>query len=443
MNREETKLDLMAGNPTTGVTRVILTETQKTSIFHSSSQQLFTLLQDGKRFIWKSERDGWPHLYLYDLAGNLIRRLTQGTFPVSSVVAVDEQAGWVYFTGHADQQRPYDTHLYRVNLEARGFARLTQAPGQHDIQLSPSKRFFLDTHSSVGRPPVVELRRSDGTLLQALAKANVDALTELNWRPPEEFVVKAADGKTDLYGVLYKPYDFDPNKKYPVIESIYGVGTAVPHAFIDPGGVDFHAEHAQALAQLGFIAFQVDNRGPFGERGKEFSDVTYGNTGRYEIPDHVTTLKQLAEKRPYMDLSRVGIFGHSFGGYMALRALLQAPDTYHVGIASAPQVDWNDVEPVRVLSLPRNNKEGYEYASNLRLVGNLKGKLLLIHGTSDVYAPFSQTMKMIEALIRAGKPYDLIVLPERGHSATGGSRIDRTYLREAVRRYFQEHLKPE
>ena len=447
--RDHKKLDLMAANPTTGSARVILTETQETFVEVHPVRgwtRLFTLLGDGKRFLWLSERDGWKHLYLYDLDGNLIRRLTEGAFPVERVVVVDEKAGWVYFTAHGDQQRPYDTHLYRVNLDGKGFTQLTEEPGQHAIQwqdgvqFSPSKEFFLETHSSPARPPVVDLRRADGTLLQTVAKANIDGLKELHWSPPEEFVVKATDGKTDLYGVLFKPYDFDPTKKYPVIDWIY----AGPHLAMVPRTFTSRRQRfPQALAQLGFIVFVVDGRGT-PKRGKEFQDVVYGNVGRHEIPDHVTTLKQLAEKRPYMDLGRVGIAGGSWGGYFAVRALLLAPEVYHVGIASAPPADLSDQwhgDAEIVLGLLQKNKEKYEYASNLRLAGNLKGKLLLIHGTSDVLVPFSQTIKMVEALILAGKPYDLIVLPEQGHGFTGGGV--KSYRREAIRRYFQEHLKPE
>ena len=445
LNSGAKKLDLMAANPITGATRVILTETEETFIYFSLRDIHFTPLGHGKRFIWMSERDGWTHLYLYEVDGTLVRRLTQGTFPVSRVVAVDEKTGWVYFTAYGDQQRPYDTHLYRVSLEGKEFTRLTEGKGRHDVRFAPSKEFFIDTHSSVGRPPAVELVSADGTFLRTLSNADIDALIkELKWSPPEEFVVKAADGKTDLYGVLYKPHDFDPNKKYPVIEVIYGAAAEVPHTFTHPHGVDFHTEHAQALSQLGFIAFQVDNRALWGrERGKKFGNEIYGNIGRHEIPDHVATLEQLAEKRPYMDLSRVGIFGHSWGGYFTIRALLLAPDVYHVGIASAPAPEllYGAGEPWLVAGMgsPHNNKEGYEYSSNLRIAGNLKGKLLLIHGTSDLTPPFSHTMKMVEALIRAGKPYDLVVFPEQGHVYTGKNR---TYRREAIRRYFQEHLKP-
>ena len=408
MNRQGDRLDLLAADPETGATRVVLTETQRTFLIGaqwSLLQRLFTWMPDGEKFIWMSERDGWNHLYLYDLDGNLIRRLTDGTFPVGRVVDVDEKEGWVYYTAHGNQQRPYDNHLYRVNLEGSGFRQLTKATGRHDtrrnpshtIRFSPSKEFFLDTHSTVARPPVVELRRADGELLQTLSKAKIDVLKELNWKPPEEFVVMAADGQTRLWGVLYKPYDFDPKKKYPVIEVIYGGPkvSVVPKTFT---GYKYYYSQAPALAQLGFITFIVDGRGT-PERGKTFQDVVHGNLGRHEIPDHVAALEQLAEERPYMDLGRVGIVGHSWGGYFTVRAMLLAPDVYHVGIASAAPAEGGPL--TYYMGLLQNNREAYEYASNLRLADNLKGKLLLIHGTSDNVVPFSDTMKMADAFIQA------------------------------------------
>ncbi len=312
---------------------------------------------------------------------------------------------------------------------------MTEGTGQHAIQFAPSNGFFLDTHSSLDRPPAVELRRADGKRMQTLSQANIDAPEKLQWRAPEEFVVKAADGQTDLYGILYKPYDFDPNKKYPVIEVIYAgpQSSWVVRQTFTPGGA--YTGQALALAQLGFITFIVDGRGT-PERGKEFQDVVYGNFGRHEIPDHVATLRQLAERRPYMDMGRVGVIGHSWGGYFTIRALLLAPDVYHVGVASDPVVELSEAEYEPYMRLPHNDNEGYEYGSNRRFAGKLKGKLFLIY-TSDWYTS-SQTMKMVAALIRAGKPYDLIFLPEQSHLST----LRSTYWREAIRRYFQEHLKP-
>jgi len=426
------RLDLMGADSATGRVRLILTESHP-RFGRGQGAKLFTPLKNGDQFIWMSERDGWYHLYLYDMNGKLIRRLTKGTFPVMEVVAVDEEHGWVYFTARAEK-RLYDTHLYRIDLEGKNFTRLTEGTGEHEIAFAPSTEFFLDTHSNVDRPPAVELRRADGTLLQVLSKARIDVLVnELQWKPPEEFVSKAADGTTDLYGVLFKPYDFDPEKKYPVIDHIYGALSVVPHSFTE-GRWD------RAFAQLGFIVFRVDNRGTDG-RGRDFSRSTsFAQLGRHEIPDHVATLKQLAETRPYMDLGRVGLYGGSHGGYMTIRGMLLAPDVYHVGVAA-----WSITDPAAhwayepLMGPIEKNKEAYTYASNLRLADQLKGKLLLTHGTSDVNVPFSHTVKMIEALIQAGKSYDLLVLPGQGHEVTE-ERF--AYEREAIDRYLQEHLKP-
>jgi len=371
------------------------------------------------------------------LNGKLIRRLTEGQFAVYEVVAVDESNGWVYFTAQGEAQRLYDRHLYRVGLNGQGFKRLTEATGQHDIQFSPSKRFFLDVHSTVVRPPMTELREADGALLQILSRADISDLQELDWKPPEEFVSKAADGETDLHGVLFKPYDFNPNRKYPVIEYIYGGWwtTRVPRTF---SGARGHAM-MQALSQLGFIVFMIDSRGTPG-RSKAFQDVGHHGGERHVIPDHEAVLRELAARRPYMDLSRVGIYGHSNGGFFTIRALLLAPDTYHVGVASASMVDLEDTDLGESWNgLPANNQEAYLLASNTRLAGNLKGKLLLAHGTSDRIVPFEQTMKMVEALIEADKPFDLLVLPEDGHGFSGSSR---RYFNEVRRKYFQKHLKP-
>ena len=200
IDRQYKTWELMAADGTTGALRKVFSETGETFVGQPvwATRPGFHLLKTGNRFLWLSERDGWAHIYLYDIHGKLIRRLTKGSFPVDRIVTVDEEAGWVYFTAHGDPQRPYDTHLYRVTLEGKEFTRLTEAPGQHSVEFTPSNKFYLDTHSSLDRPSVVELRKADGTLLQVLSKANIDSLTALNWRPPEEFKVKAADGVTDL-----------------------------------------------------------------------------------------------------------------------------------------------------------------------------------------------------------------------------------------------------
>ena len=452
MLRTYQTLHLVAADPATGATRVVLEETQPTFIkgigTTPSWRALARPLADGERFLWISERDGWDHIYLYAMDGRLIRRLTDGEWPVLGIVHVDEgggdsgaesggnsRGGHVYFTGHREE-RIYDTHLYRVPLGGGDVERLTEGEGQHAAMVSPNDDFFVDTHSSTSRPPRTEMRTTTGELAFVVTEADIGALDELGWTPPEEFVVKAADGETDLHGLIFKPHDFDPSRKYPVIDYIYNgpFVTWVPRTFTDGRGLS-----QAALAQLGFVVFMVDGRGTT-ERGKAFQDVAYRNFGRNEIPDHRAAMENAAATRPWMDLERVGIHGGSWGGYMTARALLLEPDFYDVGVATNGVYDIHDqnawaIEPY--MDRPWENPEGYEYGSSLRLAGDLNGKLLLIHGTSDVNATFSATMKLVEALIRAGKPHDLIVVPEQPHWFTGQSAA---FAADQSRRYFQEHL---
>jgi dipeptidyl aminopeptidase/acylaminoacyl peptidase len=449
-DRELKKLELLAANPKTQKTRVVLTETQPTFVdVPLLSSFDVPVLAGGKKFLWLSERSGFNHIYLYDVAGKLIKQLTTGDDPVVHIVDVDEAGGWVYYTAHGERERPYDTHLYRVRLDGSGMARLTEAPGQHDfpaylaalegspasVQLSPSKKFFIDTHSSPEQPTAAELRTTDGQEMMKLAQADVSRLSSLNWHAPEEFVAKSADGKTDLYGLIYKPADFDPAKKYPVIDNIYNgpQTTWVPRTFNGPQAV-----FPQALAQLGFIVFIVDGRGT-PERGKAFQDVVYGNFGRYEVPDHVAVLRQLGKSRPYMDLSRVGVMGGSFGGYMTVRAMLMAPEVYRVGVATAPV---NSVEELqagmeRYLGTPQHHPQAYEFASNFRLAPRLRGKLFLIHGNLDANAPFGSTLKLVAAFIEAGRAVDMLVLPDQTHAFGGKARM---YWMDSVGAYFVKNL---
>lgn len=442
VNRPMTRLDLMEADPATGESRIVLTERQDTYIEGLrllEVQGIFYTPVDQDRFLWLSERDGFSHLYLYNNSGDLVRQLTSGPFPTGAVAAVDATAEWVYFRAQRDPERPYDIHLYRVGLAGGEPEQLTEGSGQHAIQFSPSKAFFVDTHSSVDRPPRAELRAADGTRVETLSVADISALDALDWRAPEEFVVKADDGVTDLHGVIYHPPDFDPSRRYPVVEIMYpgSQTTAVPRTFTS----NMWGVQAQALAQLGFVTFIVDARGQPG-RGKAFQDVVYKAIGRNEIPDHVATIRQLGEARPYMDLSRVGVHGYSWGGYFTLRAMLLAPDVYHVGVSGSPVVElesvaWVPVEPYMLK--PSENPEGYAYASNLTIADRLAGKLLITIGTADVNTPFAQTMRMAEALIRADKPFDLLVLPDQSHGLQGQSM---TYFQNAVARYFVEHLEP-
>jgi dipeptidyl aminopeptidase/acylaminoacyl peptidase len=455
MDREKKHVWLYAANASDGSSRQVLTESTSTFLPLTLFGGYFGGFCDaGKKFIWMSERDGWNHLYLYSIDGSLIRKLTPEDYPVSRVVRIDDRGGWVYFTGHGDRTHPYDTHLYRVSLQGGAIQKLTDAPGVHDvpqylaglglhagagIQMSPSNQYFLDTYSSLDQAPVTELRSSDGKLIDVISRANTDGLKPLHWSPPEQFVVKAADEKTDLYGILFKPWDFDPHKKYPVIDAIYAgpQTTWVPRTFNGATGIP-----GQAMAQLGYVVLMVDARGT-PERGKAFQDVVYGNFGHHEIEDHVAVLKQLQKDRPYMDLAQVGIFGGSFGGYFTIRAMLQAPDVYKVGVSAAPVVDPYDTSGggamEMYLGLPEHNPKVYEDSSSLPLAANLQGHLLIIHGTSDVNADFAATMKMAAAFIRAGKFFDLLIMPEMSHWPQGN---DGVYVDKARVCYFLDHLPP-
>jgi dipeptidyl aminopeptidase/acylaminoacyl peptidase len=431
----DNRAEILVADASSGQCRTVMTEVSETFI---SWGFLWgcppRLLPSGSGVLVRSERDGWAHLYHYGLDGRLRAQLTSGEYPVLRIEAVDEDGGWVYFTAHAEP-RLYDTHLYRVSLEGGPVTRLTEAEGHHDVSMAPSNRYFVAAHSRVDRAPVTELRRADGSLVKVLAEAGRDRLDALGWRPPEEFTVLAADGVTELRGVMYKPFDFDPAKKYPVLDSIYGGPqmTWVPRRFTQDSGI-----FSQALAQLGMIVFHVDGRGT-PERSKAFQDVVYRNFGRHEIPDHVAALHGLAAQRPYMDLDRVAIYGGSWGGYMALRGMVLAPDVYRAGVALYPNVDLDDHDSgiEAYMGMPEDNPEGYEYASSLKMVDRIKGRLLIMHGTNDTNVTFSCTMKLVNALMHANKPYDLVVLPEQTHVFRDAGR---RYAPAVMARFLLERL---
>lgn len=436
-NLEMNRVSVLAAAVATGACREVVTETSETFISMSRIWGgMPFVLPSGDGIIIRSERDGWAHLYLYAIDGTLRARLTHGDFPVLDVVAVDEDEGWVYFTAHAEE-RLYDTHLYRVDLQGTSMTRLTEAVGHHDVEMAPSKQFFVDAHSTVATPPLVELRRADGTRVQVLSEGDVSRTSELGWRPPEEFTATADDGQTELRGVLYLPQGFDPARRYPVIDNIYGGPqmTWVPRRFWQDSGLS-----SQALAQLGFAVVHIDARGT-PERSKRFHDVVFRNWGRNEIPDHVAALRDLGRERPYLDLDRVGVYGGSWGGYMAIRAMVLAPDFFRAAVAMYPNVDLEDHDSgvEAYMGMPQDNKAAYDYASSLRMVDRIRGPILLVHGTSDTNVTFSCTMKMVDAMTRAMKRYELIVLPEQTHVLRG---VGRDYFLRALCEFFVRHLGP-
>jgi dipeptidyl aminopeptidase/acylaminoacyl peptidase len=441
LSRDGKRLDLVAAEPVAAAARLVLREERPESFvgaldfaFGKWPLQV-TPLEDNRHFLWMSERDGWRHVYLYDYAGTLTRQVTKGAFPVHRVVGVAPKTGVIFVLASADSSAPYDEHLYRTTLNGAILERLSPDPGIHRIILSPSAKYYIDAHSTRTKPRAWDVASTDRRTRFRVSTADVSALAELHYAPPESLTVLAADGVTPLHGVLYKPRDFDPRKRYPVIDYIY----AGPFLAVVPWGFVGNpmSREASGMAQMGFIVVLLDARGTPG-RSKAFQDVNYGRVGQTEIPDHVAGMRQAAASRPYMDLERVGIFGHSWGGYFALRGVLTAPEFFKAGYAGAPgALEEEAIINEPNLGLASENPAGYAAGSNISLAGNLRGALKMMHGTSDVDASLSTTMRMAQALIRSGKHFELLIMPGEPHSPNPPA--DR-YYRDDVNLFFAREL---
>jgi dipeptidyl aminopeptidase/acylaminoacyl peptidase len=443
LSRNAKRLELFAINPTSGATRLLAHDERPATFiagleFHVADWQWqVTPLPDDSGFLWMSERDGWRHVYHYGYDGGLRKQVTSGAFPVHRVVHVDSARRDIYVLASGDSVRPYDRHVYRVALGGTGFTALTSAPGQHQPVFSSSGSFFIDSYSSLTQPHTVELRRDDGTLIKRLGQASTAPLAAVGYTPPVPFRVKAADGTTDLYGVLYRPADFDSTRRYPIVDYIYAGPFLAAHQTTYAPTEGMHRISA-TLAQMGFVVAMLDARGTPG-RGKAFQDANYGRIGQeVEIPDHVAALRALARSRPYMDSTRAGIVGHSWGGYFALRGMLTAPDFFKVGYAGAPG-DLTEAASINEpnMGLLADNPAGYDMGSNIKRASALRGKLKIMHGTSDVMASLSTTMRMTQALIEANKTFDLLIMPRQPHGPPGAAG---RYYREDVRRFMATHL---
>jgi len=436
-DRHEREVKMWITDLGTGDTRLVQTERSDTFVRHTEGPLGILLLAGGRRFIRSSERDGWRHLYLYSIDGTLVRRLTTGEYPVEGILQVDEDAGYIYYQAASDPSRPYDLHVHRVQIETGRDERLTDGAGSREyFQLSPSGEYFLVDNVGAGYM-TVELWSVDGTFVRTIAEVSTDRLEAAGWTPPEEVIALASDDRTDLWGLLYKPLDFDPSRRYPIVLWVYGQGGSWVTPDLRTG------MFAQALAGRDLVVVQLDVRGSPG-RGKAFEDAFYGVGGRYEIADHVTVLRQLAEQRSYMDLDKVGIFGHSMGGYYSLRGMLLEPEFFSVGVSSAGPAEFSYAYYMRSMD---EAPEEWAFASNLELIDRLEDPLLLLHGTSDGSVPLSETMEVISALTNAGKPYDLRLFPGETHGfmfsqASGPFRAAQQSYWQAVREYLVRHLRP-
>ncbi|HOU14490.1 MAG TPA: S9 family peptidase [Anaerolineae bacterium] len=429
-DREQTELRLLCFDPQTGASETILTETSDVWI---NLHDLLTPLKDG-RFVWAAERTGFRHLYLYDSAGQLIRQLTDGPWMVDTLAGVDEANGWVYFT--ATQAHPTEQHLYVVSLDGGDVRQITREPGMHAVTLDHARRRFVDVHSAPETPPTVTLRDlADGALLRVIYDTPDPRVAALELPAPQIVAFQNCNGDM-LYGALYfPPAEYGPGP-YPVIVSVYGG----PHAQRVTRNWALTVDmHAQYLSSLGFLVLKVDNRGS-ARRGLAFEGALKHNMGDVEVQDQVDGVKWLVAQG-LADPARVGIYGWSYGGYMAAMCLARAPETFKVAVAGAPVTHWDGYDThytERYMGTPQSNPAGYATSSVMAHVDKIQGKLLLVHGLIDENVHFRHTARLINALIHARKPYELLLFPDERH--TPRRVADRIYMEERISDFFLENL---
>ena len=426
-------LRVVSVDAATGAARAIIEERSKTFIDYSG-KMFCQHLDDTREIIWMSERDGWNHLYLYDAdTGRVKNAITHGDWVVRGVERVDEKARQVWFRagGVRAGQDPYYVHFARVNFDGTGLVLLTEGDGNHTVEFSPDRALVIDTWSRVDQPAVTELRRaSDGKLVCALERADWSELLKTGWKAPERFAAKGRDGQTDIYGIIIRPSNFDAAKKYPVIEEIY----AGPHGAFVPKAFGTQTRQ-HGIAELGFIIVQMDGMGT-SYRSKAFHDVCWKNLADAGFPDRIAWMKAAAAKYPQMDLTRVGIYGGSAGGQSSTRALLSHGDFYQVAVSDCgchdnrmDKIWWNE----QWMGWPVD--ESYARSSNVADAGKLRGHLLLVVGEQDRNVDPSSTLQVANALIKADKDFDLLIIPGAGHGCA-----ETPYGSRRRMDYFVRHL---
>jgi dipeptidyl aminopeptidase/acylaminoacyl peptidase len=446
------KVEMISGN-----VRSVLEERAETSVtlgHNLGADPNVRILNDTKEVIWFSERDGWGHLYLFDLSsGRLKNRITSGDWTVWDITHIDENQRLVYFTagGREPGSDPYYRKLYRAPLDGTGIRLLTPEEAHHEIQddFSPSGNYFVETYSTVDTAPRFLLRSAnEGNIIAELETADASELYATGWRAPERFSAKSADGSTDIWGAVYFPPDFDPLRAYPVIDAIYGgpVSVVAPRTLRQAYASGYQRA---SLARLGFIVVSLDGRGtPF--RSRAFREAGYGNFADPQLEDHVAAIQQIAERIPSMDLERVGIYGHSNGGYMAARAMLKYPEIFKVGVSSAGPHNFHGLPGTGMpwMGIPRYEggaslrpedgavPDNYRVLDNAELASGLRGDLLLICGDMDNTAFPALTLQLADALTKTNKSFDMLYLPNRNHRYF----VDEPYVMRRIWDYFVEHL---
>jgi dipeptidyl-peptidase 4 len=430
LNRTQTSLDLLIADASTGKSRAVLNQSDPNWI--NINDDLY-FLKDGKRFLWSTEQTGFRHLYLYDLEGKQLAQLTKGDWEVSAVDAIDEAKGLVYFT--ATEKSPLERHLYRAPFDGTGFTRLTKDGGNHAVVFAPHAASLYDTYSNAAIPPRQDLYRSDGSRVATINENKITELGDYHLVPMEFFTVKSRDG-VQLNASMIKPPDFNPQKKYPVLVYTYGG----PHAQVVRnawGGANFLWH--ELMAQKGYIVFSLDNRGSAG-RGHAFESPLHFRMGAQELSDQRDGVQYL-KSLPYVDANRIGIWGWSYGGHMTLHAMFEAGDDFKVGFAGGPVTDWRYYDSIyteRYLGLPQKNEKGYQDSSPVKYASQLKGKLMIAHGTGDDNVHFANTLSVINDLIEAGKYVEVLAFPGRGHGVSDPPA--RRVLMQRVTQFFADNL---
>ena len=442
-SRDLKKIDQCVVNTITGEVKVVVAESLNTSIEIKKPE----LIKNGAELVEWSERDGWAHLYLYDGQGNLKNQITQGAWHVEAVIGVDEIKRVVYFSANGREsvnggkEDPYYMHLYKINLDGSGLQLLNAGNFDHSFSVNDNNTYFVNTASRVNTTPVSSLHSADGRKLMDLETADLRNLMATGYKFPETFKIKADDGITDLYGVMYKPYDFDSTKKYPIIEYVYpGPQTESVNKSFSKG-----MDRIDRLAQLGFVVVTIGNRGGHYARSKWYHNYGYGNLRDYGLADKKATVEQLADRFSFIDRNKAGIHGHSGGGFMSTAAILVYPDIFKVAVSNAGNHDnsvynrwWSEKHHGVKENISEKSDTSFSYMidKNQDLAKNLKGKLLLIHGEIDNNVHPANTIRVVNALIKANKRFDMLILPTQRHGF--GDMNEYWFWRTAD--YFSKYL---
>jgi dipeptidyl-peptidase-4 len=423
MNRRQNTLDFAACSPQTGKCRAIVHEEWPTGWVDTHPEMHF--LKDGHRFIWESQRTGWKNFYLYDLSGKLINPISQlTTAEADNVALVDEAHDAVFYTAR-DGQNFMKIQLHRVGLDGKNDTRLTDPAFMHTVEIAPDGKHIVDVEQTHDSPPVTKLLDGDGTVIAELAKSDMTKFTQLGFKKAEMFTYTAADGKTELHGLIHFPSNFDPSKKYPALAAVYGGpgSAATSERFATPN----------PQAEYGFLILTLDSRAAPG-MGKRTLDQDYLKLGITEMDDMALGVKALWN-RPYFDRNRVGIEGSSYGGYSSAMEILRHPEVFAAASAASPPTDWRNYDTIyteRYMWIPEENKAGYDEGAAMTYVKNLRGHLLIYYGTADNNVHPNNSMQLIKALQQAGKSFEVQVGPDQGHSNVNAERMMEFFIENLV-----------